>query len=51
MILIFQKKIAVLFANSGDSDQMTHSVVSDMGLHCLPITLLEVFRLKWVNPL
>ena len=21
---------------------------SDLGLHCLPITLLEVFRLKWV---
>ena len=27
-----------LFANSGDPDQMLHSVASDLGLHCLPIT-------------
>ena len=26
-----------LFANSGDPDQ--HSAASDLGLHCLPITL------------
>ena len=31
-----------LFANSGDLDQMLHSVASDLGLHCLPITLLGV---------
>ena len=24
-----------LFANSGDPDQVLHSAVSDMGLHCL----------------
>ena len=24
-------------------------IVSDLGLHCLPVTLLEVSRLKWVN--
>ena len=29
-----------LFANGGDADQMTYSVVSDLGLHCLPITFL-----------
>ena len=29
-----------LFANSGDPDQMLHSGASDLGLHCLPITLL-----------
>ena len=28
-----------LFANSGDADQTPHSVASDLGLHCLPITL------------
>ena len=35
-----------LFANRGDPDQMLHS---DLGLHCLPFTLLEVSRLKWVK--
>ena len=25
------------------------SVASDLGLHCLPFTLLEVSRLQWVN--
>ena len=34
--------MAKLFANSRDPDQMPHSVVSDLGLHCLPITLLRV---------
>ena len=29
-----------LFANSGDA--------ADLGLHCLPITLLSVSRLQWV---
>ena len=38
-----------LFANSGDPDQMPHSVASDLGVHCLPITLLGVSRLQWVN--
>ena len=33
---IFLEKKAKLFANSGDLDQMPHS---DLGLHCLPITL------------
>ena len=37
-----------LFANSGDIDQ-THSAASDQGLHCLPVTLLGVSRLQWVN--
>ena len=26
-----------LLANSGDTDHMTHSAVSDLGLHCLPV--------------
>ena len=41
--------MAKLFANSGDPDQMPHSAASDLGLHCLPITLLCVSRLQWVN--
>ena len=38
-----------LFANIGDPDQTLHSVASDLGLHCLPITLLGVSRQQWVN--
>ena len=41
--------MAELFANNGDPDQTPHSVVSDLGLHCLPVTLLRVSRLKWVK--
>ena len=41
--------MAKLFANSGDSDQMLYSVASDLGLLCLPVTLLGVSRLKWVK--
>ena len=41
--------MAKLFANSGDPDQMPRSAASDLGLHCLPITLLRVSRLQWVN--
>ena len=38
-----------LFGNSGDPDQMPHSAASDLGLHCLPVTLLGVSRLQWVK--
>ena len=38
-----------LFANSGDPDQMLLSVASDLGLHCLPITVLGVSRIQWVR--
>ena len=37
--------MAKLFVNSGDLDQM----VSDLSLHCLPITLLQVSLLQWVK--
>ena len=37
-----------LFANSGDPDQTPHSAAFDLGLHWLPITLLQVSRLQWV---
>ena len=36
------------FANSGDPDQIPHSVTFVLGLHCLPITLSGVSRLQWV---
>ena len=45
-IYIFLEKTAKLFANSGDPDQTPRSAVSDLGLHCLPFTLLLVSRLQ-----
>ena len=39
------RKMAKLFGNSGDPDQMPHSAASDLGLPCLQITLLWVSRL------
>ena len=33
-----------MFANNVDPDQMPHNVASDLGLHCLPMTLLRVSR-------
>ena len=36
-----------LFANSGDPDQMPCSAASDLGLRCLPVTLLGVSSLQW----
>ena len=42
--------MAEVFANSGDPDQMPHSAASDLGLHCLPVTVLRVSRLQWVKP-
>ena len=38
-----------LFANSGDPDQTPRSMASDLGLHCLPITLKVVYRLQWIK--
>ena len=43
------EKIDELFANSADSDQTPRSAASDLGLHCLTITLLGVSRLQWVK--
>ena len=37
-----------LFANSGDPDQTPRNAASDLGLHCLAITLLGVSRLHWI---
>ena len=41
--------MAKLFANSEDPNQMPRSAASDLGLHCLPITLLGVSRLQCVS--
>ena len=35
--------------NSVDPDQTPHYVASDLGLHCLPVTLLRVSRKQQVN--
>ena len=43
--------MAKLFANSGDHDQTPRFAASDLGLHCLPFTLLRVSRLQWVKVL
>ena len=39
----------ILLTNTVDPDQMPHYVASDLGLHRLPMTLLQVSRLEWVN--
>ena len=41
--------MAEVFANSDDPDQTPLSEASDLGLHCLPVTLLGVSRLQWVK--
>ena len=41
--------MAKLFANSGNPDQTPRSAASDLGLHCLPSTLILVSRLQWVK--
>ena len=41
--------MVALFANSKVPDQTPHSAVSDLGLHCLPNTLLGISRLQWVK--
>ena len=45
----FYRKMVKLFANSGDPDQTPHSAASDLGLHCLLMSLLQVSRLQWVK--
>ena len=40
-------EIPVVSANSVDLDQIPRPVASDLGLHCLPITLLGVSQQKW----
>ena len=42
-------EISELNANSVDPDQTPQNAASDLGLHCLPKSLLRGARLKWVN--
>ena len=49
-IIIFCR-ISELNANSIDPDQTPHSAASDLGLYCLPMSLLWDARFKWVNSL
>ena len=51
LFLLCFTEIPVFNANSIDTNQMPHSVASDLGLYCLPITLLVVSRPKWVKEL
>ena len=41
--------MAKVFANSEEPDQAPRSAASDLGLHCLPVTLLRVSRIQWVK--
>ena len=42
-------EIYVVYANSEGPGQTPHSAASDLGLHCLPISLLWGVRHKLVN--
>ena len=42
-------EMPVFTTNSVDPDQMPRSTASDLGLHCLPMSLLGDTRHKWVN--
>ena len=37
-----------MLANDVDPDQTPHYVASDLGLHCLPMTLYRVPGKKWL---
>ena len=39
----------IMHANSGDPDQTPHSVASDPGLHCLPMSHKKDARYIWVK--
>ena len=45
---ISREKMVERFAGSADPDQTPRYAASDLGLHCLPITLLGVSRLQLV---
>ena len=42
-------EISVLCAKTVDTDQTPHLAASDLGLHCLPVSLLWNARHKWIN--
>ena len=43
------REITVLKANCVDTDQTPRSAASDLGLRCLPMSLLWCTRHKWVK--
>ena len=40
-------KTYILLANSAEPDQTPRSVISDLVLHCLPMSYKKDVRLKW----
>ena len=38
-----------MLANNVEPDQMPHNVASDLGLHCLLMTILRASRKQWVK--
>ena len=48
-VLPFIIEIPVFDANSADPDLTPHSSASDLGLHCLLISILWDARHKWVK--
>ena len=47
--LLFYFLWKILLANTVDPDQMPDYVASDLGLHCLFMTLLRASRSEWVR--
>ena len=47
IIIMYFFLIFELNANSTDLDQTPRSAASDLGLHCLPVSLLRDSRFKW----
>ena len=46
---LFEFLYKIMQANSEDPDQMPHSVASDLGLHCLPMSHKKDARHIWVK--
>ena len=44
LLLLFYFLMEILLADNVNPDQMPHYVASDLGQHCLPMTLLQVSR-------
>ena len=44
ILSFFSIFVKILLANNVDPDQTPRYVASDLGLHCLPMTLLRVSR-------
>ena len=49
--ILFKFKEHITLANSGDPNQMTHSVAPDLGLHCLPMLHKKDAMLIWIKVL